>query len=70
MQVSSSQCVLIHEVIPFMDILTDYLDKFYSNTDLPPIVHAAAYQGQKMLDQYYTYMDNSIIFCIMTSAFY
>ncbi|PIL25427.1 hypothetical protein GSI_13317 [Ganoderma sinense ZZ0214-1] len=63
-QVSSSGRTLVHEVIPFMDTLTDHLDKFRNNDDIPPVVRAAAYRGRKILDKYYTFTDNSIIFHI------
>ena len=67
-QVSSSGRVLLHEVIPFMDTLTDHLDKYRNDEELPPVVRAAAYRGRKILDKYYTSTDNSIIYRIAMST--
>ena len=52
-----------------MDSLTDHLDKFRNDTELPPVVRAAAYRGRKILDRYYTFTDNSIIFRIAMSMY-
>ena len=51
-----------------MDSPTDHLDKFRNDADIPPVVRAAAYRGRKLLDRYYSYTDNSIVFRIAMST--
>ena len=64
---SSSKRALVHEVIPFIDLLTEHLDKFRNDEDLPPVVRAAAYRGRALLDKYYTLTDDSIVYRIAMS---
>ncbi|KAI0702179.1 hypothetical protein C8Q76DRAFT_633302, partial [Earliella scabrosa] len=58
---SSNTKALVHEVIPYIDLLTEHLDRIWADDILHPIVHAAAEQGHHILDKYYSKTDQSII---------
>ncbi len=55
---------LVHEVIPYMDVLTEFLDRTADQHDLLPIIRAAAQRGRAILDKYYSRTDDSIIYRI------
>ena len=60
--ISSSTRALVHEVIPFIDVLTKHVDDFTDNPDLTPAVRAAAQRGRLLLDQYYSKTDETDIY--------
>ncbi len=72
-----SDRALIQDVIPYMDILTNLVDKFRKDEKLAPSVRAAAQRGRVILDKYYTLTDETMIyrlamstssiFCLVTS---
>ena len=60
--VSASSCALVHDVIPYMDVLTRHVDEFRRDDSLSPMVCEAAKRGRKILDKYYSRTDETIIF--------
>ncbi|OJT02096.1 hypothetical protein TRAPUB_7442 [Trametes pubescens] len=63
-QISSSTRALVHEVIPYIDILTEHLDDYTADLELAPSVRAAAQRGRAVLNKYYERTDESIIYRI------
>ncbi|RPD70490.1 hypothetical protein L226DRAFT_426001, partial [Lentinus tigrinus ALCF2SS1-7] len=63
-QISSSSRALVHEVIPYIDLLTTHVDRFASDTSLEPCVRAAAQRGRIILDKYYGLTDETCIYRI------
>ncbi|PIL32862.1 hypothetical protein GSI_04980 [Ganoderma sinense ZZ0214-1] len=63
-QISSSDRALVHEVIPYMDALTEHLDKFSDDESLTPAVRMAAKRGRVVLNKYYGLTDETIIYRI------
>ncbi|PIL30809.1 hypothetical protein GSI_06977 [Ganoderma sinense ZZ0214-1] len=63
-QISSSDRALVHEVIPYMDALTEHLDKFSNDESLTPTVHMAAKRRRVVLDKYYGLTNETIIYHI------
>ena len=62
---------LIHDVIPFIDIITnDLVSDFIDNDDVHLIVRHAAYRGYLMLNKYYSLTDDSSVYRIAMSEFY
>ena len=60
----------MHEVIPFIDLLTAHVNKFASDDMLSPCVRAAAKRGRCILDKYYAATDETSIYRIAMSAFF
>ena len=60
--VSASSRALVHDVIPYMDVLTRHVDEFRRDDSLSPMVREAANRGRKILDKYYSRTDETIIF--------
>ncbi len=60
-QISSSSRALLHEVIPYFDLLTQHVDKFSQDASLLPSVRAAAKRGRAILDIYYQKTDENIL---------
>ena len=59
----------MHEVIPYMDVLTAHLDDFQDNLALTSAIRAAAKRGRLMLSKYYSLTDETPIFRIAMSTF-
>lgn len=55
-------------MIPYIDLLTDHVDDVDKDTQLAPAVRAAAKRGRAILDKYYSYTDDSVIYRIAMSA--
>lgn len=66
-EISHSSRGLIHEVIPFMDLLTEHVDEFIADETLHPAVRGAAKRGRAILDKYYTLTDTTIVYRIAMS---
>ncbi|EJF55349.1 hypothetical protein DICSQDRAFT_74416, partial [Dichomitus squalens LYAD-421 SS1] len=62
--ISSSTRGLVHEVIPYIDVLTAHLDDFQDNLSLTSAILAAAKRGRLMLSKYYSLTDETPIFRI------
>ncbi len=59
---SSKHTPLIHDAIPFIDIITNNLvSDFIDNDDVHLIVRHAAYCGYLMLNKYYSLTDDSSV---------
>ena len=69
-EISSSTQALVHEVIPFIDVLTKHVDDFISNPNLTPAVRAAAQRGRILLDQYYSKTNETDIYRSTMSEYY
>ncbi|OJT02154.1 Zinc finger BED domain-containing protein RICESLEEPER 2 [Trametes pubescens] len=63
-EISTSGRALVHQVIPYIDVLTRHVDTFAANEDLAPAVRAAARRGRLILDKYYGLTDGSIVYRI------
>ncbi|OJT08548.1 hypothetical protein TRAPUB_554 [Trametes pubescens] len=63
-EISHSSRGLVHEVIPFMDLLTEHVDEFIADDTLHPAVRGAAKRGRAILDKYYTLTDTTIVYRI------
>lgn len=61
-EISHSSRGLVHEVIPFMDLLTEHVNEFIANETLHPAVRGAAKRGRAILDKYYTLTDTTIVY--------
>ena len=59
----------MHEVIPYIDILTAHLDDFQDNIGLSTGIRAAAKRGRLMLSKYYSLTDETSIYLIAMSKF-
>lgn len=57
----------MHEVIPYIDILTAHLDDFQDNLALTSGIRAAAKRGRLMLSKYYSLTDETAIFRVAMS---
>lgn len=66
-QISTSSRALVHEIIPYIDVLTRHVDDFARDEELAPCVRAAAKRGRAILDKYYQLTDDSIIYRIAMS---
>ncbi|EIW54275.1 uncharacterized protein TRAVEDRAFT_51986 [Trametes versicolor FP-101664 SS1] len=64
-EICKSRHTLVHKVIPYIDLLTDHVDDVDKDSQLAPAVHAAAKCGRTILDKYYSYTDDSIIYHIV-----
>ena len=58
----------MHEVIPYMDILTEHLARFKDDRVLHPVVHAASERGIEVINRYYSKTDQSVVYRIAMSA--
>ncbi|TBU55542.1 hypothetical protein BD310DRAFT_777191, partial [Dichomitus squalens] len=65
--ISLSTRGLVHEVIPYMDVLTAHLDDFQDDLSLTSAIRAAAKRGRLMLSKYYSLTDETPIFRIAMS---
>ena len=65
---STNRHALVHEVIPYMDILTEHLARFKDDHVLHPVVCAASEQGIEVINQYYSKTDQSVIYRIAMSG--
>ncbi|EIW54593.1 uncharacterized protein TRAVEDRAFT_86236, partial [Trametes versicolor FP-101664 SS1] len=63
-KISHSSRGLVHEVIPFMDLLTEHVDEFIADEMLHLAVRGAAKRGRAILDKYYTLTDTTIVYRI------
>ncbi|OJT13582.1 hypothetical protein TRAPUB_9870 [Trametes pubescens] len=63
-EISHSSRGLVHEVIPFMDLLTEHVDEFIADETLHPAVRGAAKRGRAILDKYYTLTDTTTVYRI------
>ncbi|OJT01847.1 hypothetical protein TRAPUB_10054, partial [Trametes pubescens] len=61
-KISVSDRALVQDVIPYMDILTNLVDKFRKDEKLAPSVRATAQRGRVILDKYYTLTDETMIY--------
>ena len=66
---SSSTRPLIHEVIPYIDVLTQHVDDFQDDESLKPAVRAAAKRGRIMLNKYYQFTDETAIYRTAMSTY-
>ena len=66
-EISKSAVPLIHQVIPFIDSLSDMLDDAMHDELLLPSVRMAAWHGSTILNRYYGKTDESSIFQIAMS---
>ena len=70
-QISSNRHALIQDVIPFIDVLTDHVEKFKADTSNSPVVRAAASRGRIILDRYYSRTDEVAIYHVaMRTCFF
>ncbi len=60
--ISQSSIPLLHQVIPFMDLLTLELENSLDNLTLHPAVHAGISRGIALLNKYYQKTDASIMY--------
>ena len=58
----------MHEVIPYMDILTEHLARFKDDHVLHPVVRAASERGIEVINRYYSKTDQSVVYRIAMSA--
>ena len=58
----------MHEVIPYIDVLTAHLDDFQDDLSLTSAIRAAAKHGRIMLSKYYSLTDETPIFRIAMST--
>ncbi|KAI9056827.1 hypothetical protein FKP32DRAFT_1584964 [Trametes sanguinea] len=63
-QISTSTHALVHEIIPYTDVLTWHVDEFTNKENLALCVHVAAKRGCAILDKYYQLTDKSMIYRI------
>ncbi|KAH9851008.1 ribonuclease H-like domain-containing protein [Lenzites betulinus] len=68
-QISTSTRALVHEVIPYIDVLTEHLDNFANDEELEPSVRAAAKRGRTIMNKYYERTDETIVYRIAMSAY-
>ncbi|RDX41720.1 hypothetical protein OH76DRAFT_1364051, partial [Lentinus brumalis] len=60
-QISSSSRALLHEVVPYFDLLTHHVDRFVNDDTLLPSVRAAAKRARAILDRYYQKTDETFL---------
>ncbi|OJT02143.1 hypothetical protein TRAPUB_7401 [Trametes pubescens] len=63
-EISTSGRALVHQVIPYIDVLTSHVDNFKKDDALLPAIRAAAQRGRVILDKYYSLTDDSIVYRI------
>lgn len=64
---STNKHALVHEVIPYMDILTEHLAHFKDDHALTPVVRAGASRGIEVINRYYSKTDHSVVYRIAMS---
>ncbi|KAL1936921.1 hypothetical protein VTO73DRAFT_4230, partial [Trametes versicolor] len=64
-QISTSSRALVHELIPYIDILTEHLDDFADDDTLVATVRAAVERGHVVLNKYYEKTDELIVYRIV-----
>ena len=61
----SSNChALIQDVIPYIDVLTELIEKFKADPMVSPVVRVATARGHIILDRYYSRTDDIAIYRI------
>jgi hypothetical protein len=68
-EISTNKIPLIHQVIPYFDMITTALEDAIDNSTIPSAVHHAALRGYFMLNKYCSLTDDSIIYRIAMSIF-
>ncbi len=68
-EISTSGRALVHQVIPYINVLMHHVDNFKADDTLAPAVRAASQRGRLILDKYYSLTDDSIIYRIAMSAY-
>ena len=63
-KMSTNKHALVHEVIPYMDILTEHLARFKDDRVLHPVVRAASERGIEVINRYYSKTDQSVVYRI------
>ncbi|KAL1937047.1 hypothetical protein VTO73DRAFT_15573 [Trametes versicolor] len=63
-QISASGRALVHQVIPYIDVLTTHVDTFKKDENILPGLRAASQRGRLILDKYYSLTDDSIVYRI------
>ena len=53
-----------------MDLLTNHLNDFWHDEKLSPMVRDTTKCGRKIMDKYYSRIDETIIFCIAMGAYF
>ena len=66
---STNRNALIHEVIPYMDILTEHLAKFKDNAALKPVIRVGAARGIEVINRYYSKTDYSMVYHVAMSMY-
>ena len=64
---STNRHALVHEVIPYMDVLTEHLARFKEDPVLNSIIRAASERGIKVINRYYSKTDQSVVYRIAMS---
>ena len=64
---STNRHALVHEVIPYMDVLTEHLARFKEDSVLNSIIRAASERGIKVINRYYSKTDQSVVYRIAMS---
>ncbi|PIL27248.1 hypothetical protein GSI_10392 [Ganoderma sinense ZZ0214-1] len=57
--ISRSSMPLLHDIIPWIDVMTHHLEDTYDNVNLLPVIRSAAHKGYKILQKYYRHMDET-----------
>ncbi|KAH9848307.1 hypothetical protein C2E23DRAFT_739869, partial [Lenzites betulinus] len=60
-EISKSGHTLVHEVIPYINVLTEHVNNIHKNSALTIPVRTAAKCGHVRLDKYYTLTDDCIV---------
>ena len=66
---STNRHALVHEVIPYMDILHEHLVRFQDDPVLTSVVRAASARGIEVINRYYSKTDQSVIYRIAMSTY-
>ena len=64
---STNRHALVHEIIPYMDILMEHLACFKDGNDLTPVVWAASARGMEVINKYYSKTDQSVLYRVAMS---
>ena len=67
LRISMTKMHLIHQVIPYIDLLTTHLEKAVADWSLMKPVRSSAARGLRMLNKYYSRTDDSIMYRIAMS---
>ena len=68
LRISQSKRPLIHQVIPYIDLLTAHLEQAIADYTLMKPVRSSAARGLRMLNKYYSRTDDSIMYRIAMST--